>query len=331
MRLSILSKSNAEKAARLATYSFSSVLRLDHSRIQPRWLEEIVDVLGQPGGGGLLVEEGEITIGIVVWCLLPWESKILGRQMSTLRVLSVDDQSPDREAYFDCLLKAALDSASQNCNEFLLCKMSGLDDEKASALIKNGFERMDTLADFVCALSQERSLGLQQKGVQGGFELRLATLADVDSLAKVARASFANHFGRFHSDRRIGPEQATRIYEEWIRSCASGWADWIILAVKDTQIAGYSAWKKPSSLDLRHNIQLGHYSIAGIHPDFFGKALFTTLTRTGMELMQGHALWIEGPTHIDNQPVQRAYEKLGWKRVGTQTSFHKWLTAGKID
>jgi hypothetical protein len=217
LRLSILSKSNAEKAARLATYSFSSFLGLDDSRIQPRWLEEIVDVLGQPGGGGLLVEEGEITIGIVVWCLLPWESKILGRQMSTLRVLSVDDQSPDREAYFDCLLKAALDSASQNCNEFLLCKMSGLDDEKASALIKNGFERMDTLADFVCALSQERSLGLQQKGVQGGFELRLATLADVDSLAKVARASFANHFGRFHSDRRIGPEQATRIYEEWIR------------------------------------------------------------------------------------------------------------------
>src|SRR5260221_562278 len=144
--------------------------------------------------------------------------------------------------------------------------------------------------------------------------------------SKIARASCANHFGRFHSDRRIGREQATRIYEEWIRSCASGWADWIILDVKDARIAGYSAWKKPSALDLRNNIRLAHYSIAGIHPDFFGKVLFTTLTQTGMEMMQGHALWIEGPTHIDNHPVQRAYEKLGWKRVGTQTSFHKWLT-----
>jgi RimJ/RimL family protein N-acetyltransferase len=326
LRLSILSKGNAEKAAGLATYSFSSVLGLDHSRIQSRWLEEIVDVLDQPGSGGLLLEDREVTMGIVAWSSLPWESRILGRQMSTLRVLSVDHQSLRRETYFDCLLKAALDSGSQKGNEFLLCKMSGLDDDKASALIKNGFELMDTLVDFVCALSNEQSLGLQQKSVQGGFELRLATVADVDSLAEIARASFANHFGRFHSDPRIGREQATRIYEEWIRSCALGWADWIILAVKDTRIAGYSAWKKPSPLDLRHNIRLAHYSIAGIHPDFFGKGLFTTLTRTGMEMTQGHALWVEGPTHIDNHPVQRAYEKLGWKRVGTQTSFHKWLT-----
>jgi hypothetical protein len=326
LRFYILSKGNAEKAGRLATYSFSSFLGLDHLRIQSRWLEEIVDVLDQPGGGGLLLEDCEVTMGIVVWSLLPWESKILGRQMSTLRILNVDHQSYNRDRYFDSLLKAALDSASQNGSEFLLCKMSGLDDDKTSALIKNGFELMDTLVDFVCELPREGSLGPQPKTVQGGFELRLATGQDVDPLAEIARASFANHFGRFHNDRRIGREQATRIYEEWIRSCAHGWADWIILAVKDTRIAGYSAWKKPSFLDLRHNIQLAHYSIAGIHPDFFGKGLFTSLTRMGMEMMQGHALWVEGPTHIDNHPVQRAYEGLGWKRVGTQTSFHKWLT-----
>ena len=326
MRLSPLSRDNAEKAVRLATYPFSSLLGLDQSRIQSRWLEEIDDVLDQPGSGGLLLEDGEVTRGIVAWSLLPWESKILRRQMSTLRALSVDHQSHDREAFFDCLLKPALDSASQNGNEFVLCKMSDPDDDKASALRKNGFELVDTLIDFVYALPKEPSPGLQQKNVQGGFELRLATVADVDSLAEVARAAFANHFGRFHSDPRIGREQATRIYEEWIRSCVSGWADWTVLAVKDTRIAGYSAWKKPSSLDLRHNIRLAHYSIAGIHPDFFGKGLFTTLTRTGMEMMQGHALWVEGPTHIDNHPVQRAYEKLGWKRLGTQTSFHKWLT-----
>jgi RimJ/RimL family protein N-acetyltransferase len=326
LRLSILSKDNAQKAARLATCPFSTFLGLDYPRIQSRWLEEMFDLLDQPGTGVLLLEDGKVAMGIVAWSLLPWESKILGRRMSALRILNVDHRSADRDAYFDCLIKAALDAGSQNGTEFLLCKVSGSDNDKASALIKNGFELMDTLIDFVCGLPKERSPRLQQTSIQGGFELRLATAADVNSLAEIARASFANHFGRFHSDRRIGREQATRIYEEWIRSCASGWADWIILAVKDARIAGYSAWKKPSSLDLRHNIRLAHYSIAGIHPDFFGKGLFTTLTRTGMEMMEGHALWIEGPTHIDNHPVQRAYEKLGWKRVGTQTSFHKWLT-----
>jgi ribosomal protein S18 acetylase RimI-like enzyme len=325
LRLSILTEGNTEQAARLATYSFSSLLGLDHSQIQSRWLEETVNMLEQTGSGGLLLEDCEVIKGIVAWSSLPWESRILGKQMSTLRVLTVDPLSPNRGLYYDYLLKAALDVGIQNGNEFLLCKVSGSDEDKASVLIKNGFELMDTLLDFACGLPKERSPGLQQTSIQGGFELRLATVADADSLAEVARASFANHFGRFHNDQRIGREQATRIYEEWIRSCISGWADWIIVAVKDTRIAGYSAWKKPSSLDLRHNIRLAHYSIAGIHPDFFGKGLFTTLTRAGMEMMQGHALWLEGPTHIDNHPVQHGYEKLGWKRAGTQTSFHKWL------
>ena len=325
MRLSKLSKSNVEKAQGLATHSLLSLLGLDHRRIQSRWLEEIVDMLDEPGSGGLLLEDYEIIKGIVTWSSLLWESKILGRQMSALRFLSVDRQSSNRDLYFNCLLEAASDSVSNNGDEFLLCKISGVDDDKRSALIKNGFELVDTLVDYVYALPNEQSPGLHQKSVQDGFELRLATVADIDSLAEVARASFANHFGRFHSDPRIGREQATRIYEEWIRSCVSGWADWIILAVKDGRIAGYSAWKKPSSLDLRHDIRLAHYSIAGIHPDFFGKGLFTTLTRAGMEMMQGHALWLEGPTHVDNHPVQRAYEKLGWKKAGTQTAFHKWL------
>jgi RimJ/RimL family protein N-acetyltransferase len=326
LRLSILSKGNAEKAARLATYSFSSLLALDDSQIQSRWLEEIVDILTQHGSGGLLLEDCEVTMGIVAWSLLPWENKILGRQMSTLRVLSVDHQSPDRGVYFDCLLKGALDIGNQNGNEFLLCKMSDPDDDKASALVKHGFELMDTLVDFVYALPNERSPGLQQKSVQGGFELRLATAADADSLAETAAASFANHFGRFHRDQRIGREQATRIYEEWLRSCALGWADWIILAVKETRIAGFSAWKKPSSPDLRHNIRLAHLNITGTHPDFFRKGLLTTLTQTGMDMMQGHARWLACPTHIDNHPVQRTLEKLGWKRAGTRTSFHKWMT-----
>src|SRR5258707_13778190 len=111
--------------------------------------------------------------------------------MSTLRVLSVDHQSSDRDVYFDCLLKAALDSGSQNGNEFLLCKVSDRDDDKASALIKNDFELMDTLLDFVYAMTEERSPGLQQKSVQGGFELRLASGEDRESLAKIASVSLA--------------------------------------------------------------------------------------------------------------------------------------------
>jgi ribosomal protein S18 acetylase RimI-like enzyme len=105
----------------------------------------------------------------------------------------------------------------------------------------------------------------------------------------------------------------------------NGWADWIVVAVHGDRIAGYSAWKKPSALDARHGIRLGHYSVGAVHPDFFGRGLFTALTRAGMEELRSSANWIEAPTHIDNHAVQRGFLRLGWRIAGAQHSFHKWL------
>jgi hypothetical protein len=62
-----------------------------------------------------------------------------------------------------------------------------------------------------------------------------------------------------------------------------------------------------------------------VHPDFFGRGLFTALTRAGMEQLRSSADWIEAPTHIDNYAVQRGFLRLGWSIEGAQHSFHKWL------
>jgi hypothetical protein len=50
---------------------------------------------------------------------------------------------------------------------------------------------------------------------------------------------FAHYFGRFHADPQMPPGTPTRIYEEWVRSAFAGWADWILVAELDAQIAGY--------------------------------------------------------------------------------------------
>jgi hypothetical protein len=45
-----------------------------------------------------------------------------------------------------------------------------------------------------------------------------------------------------------------------------------------------------------------------------------------MKLLSGMVTCIEGPTHINNYPVQRGYDKLNWKIADARHSFHKWLT-----
>jgi GNAT superfamily N-acetyltransferase len=142
----------------------------------------------------------------------------------------------------------------------------------------------------------------------------------------IARAAFSTYFGRFHADPRIGHDQATRLYEEWIRACLDGWADSTLVAVQDCKIAAYLAWKNPSAMDLRHGIRVADYNITGVEPAFAGRGLFTALTQEGVRLLRGHADYIEGATHIDNHAVQRAYLRLGWRIASAEHSFHKWLT-----
>jgi ribosomal protein S18 acetylase RimI-like enzyme len=244
--------------------------------------------------------------------------------MWAIKHVAVASRVRDRNSIAAELVAEVVHRASAQDAAFLLCKTTPADTAIIHALESRGFFLMDTLLNFIYDFHADR----QKQGAPHapeGFVLRLATSSDIEALVETARASFAEHFGRFHADPRIGRGAATRIYEEWIRSCANDWADWIVVAIHGDRIAGYSAWKKPAALDQRHGIRLGHFSIGAVHPDFFGRGLFTALTREGMEQLRSSTDWIEAPTHIDNHAVQRGFLRLGWRIVGAQHSFHKWL------
>jgi ribosomal protein S18 acetylase RimI-like enzyme len=244
--------------------------------------------------------------------------------MWAIKHLGVASRPGDASSVATSLVAEVVRRVGDRDGDFVLCKAIPSDTAIIHALESNGFLLMDTLLNFVFDC-RARGSNCHRQQIPESFELRLATTSDTEPLAEVAHSSFTGHFGRFHADPRIGRDAAARIYEEWIRSCVNGWADWIVVAIHDGRIAGYSAWKKPSALDAQHGIRLGHYSIGAVHPDFFGRGLFTALTRAGMEQVCSSADWIEAPTHVDNQAVQRGFLRLDWRIAGTQHSFHKWL------
>jgi ribosomal protein S18 acetylase RimI-like enzyme len=293
------------------------------SEIESRWKNEITELLSSEDAIGFVAEISGIISGLVICAPLSWESSVLGKSMWAIKHIGVASSASDVSLVAARLVAEAVRHVADQHADFLLCRAIPSDTAIIHALESNGFLLMDTLLNFVFDRAHG-SNGRQQK-MPGGFALRLATTSDIEPLAEIAHASFAGHFGRFHADPRIGHAAATKIYQEWIRSCANGWADWIVVAMHGDRIAGYSAWKKPSALDQRHGIRLGHYSIGAVHPHFFGQGLFTALTRAGMERLGPSADWIEAPTHIDNHAVQRGFLRLGWRIAGAQHSFHKWL------
>lgn len=292
------------------------------------WMQDLQAMLQGSQGAIFVVERDGRVAGMAACGDLPWESRVFGRRMGALKHLAVDPDSSASAGIAGKLLGQVAGWALARGLEFLLCKAYSDDVRTIHSLEADGFLLMDTMLDYVCDLREHPLARVPPPPVPPGFTIRTAGKSDEDGLAAVAQAAFLQHFGRFHSDERISRQQATDVYVEWIRSSCRGYADWILVAETEGRLAGYSAWKKPSALEQAAKLPIGHYSIGAIHPDFYGCGLFSVLTHGGMRLLDGTARYIEGPTHLNNYPAQRGYDRLSWRVRDARHSFHKWLVAG---
>jgi hypothetical protein len=288
------------------------------------WFDEIAGFVRSGDGEVFVADEGGRLAGLAVYSALTWDAALFGQPMGAIKYIVLDAGAP---ASLAGRLVGAVESwAKAREVAFLLCRAYTDDVPLIHALESNGFLLMDTLLDYVHDARRQPSTQILAPSVPAGFSISLTGERDLDRLTQVARAAFVGHFGRYNADPRITPAQSLQVYEEWVRSSAKGYADWILIAERDGTIAGYSIWRKPSAAESALSVRLGHYSIAGVHPDFSGLGLFGALTHAGMELLRGVADCIEGPTHINNYPVQRGYARLSWHVADARHSFHKWLT-----
>jgi len=294
-----------------------------HTRAE-YWLEEIRADLRADGAVLLLARSRGHVSGLALLADLVWESRVLRRRMRGLRQLAAAGEPEERARVLDRLVEEAVRRAEGEDRADCLVHRCQADDAPAiHALERRGFLLMDTLVDYVVNLEKPDS-SLTVPLPPAGTTLRPAAASDLEGLLAVARSAFEEHPGRFHSDERIPHAGAVRVYEEWIRSCLEGWADRIVVADCRGSIAGYSAWKKPSELERRLGIELGHYSIGAVSPEHAASGLFRALTAEGMHYLSLHARLAEGPTHAANVPVQRAYASLGWRAAGARHGFHRW-------
>lgn len=289
------------------------------------WQKKIAENLKNPPAYLVNETSGGKMDGFIIIKPLSWDSNIFGKRMAALTDYVVSSKSDDKVRIADMLVQQAIAKAREEKYEFLMGKVYTDDVISIHALEKAGFLLVDTLLDYSVDFRKVEFNKIPVPEVAQGVKIRFAEKRDADELVDLARSSFANHFGRYHSDPRLSRKEATRTYVEWMISSLNGYADYFVLAEIDNRIAGLSIWKKTSMLEKNLPIRLGHYSIGAIHPDFFGRKLFSILTYEGMRLLQPEVDMIEGPTHINNYAVQRGYARLGWQISDARHSFHKWL------
>jgi hypothetical protein len=291
------------------------------------WFNELAAALEDGQGAAFVVRDGPTITGLAVGAPQDWETRVLGHKAAVLKHLVVSPEEARRGEVLDLLLREVLAQAQAEGVELLSCRIYTDDGPTLHALQRQKFLLVDTVLDHVYDTRRNPLAAVPRPPLPPGCTLCAATPDDSEPLEFVAENAFRGHFGRFHSDERLPRHVATRVYREWIRSCCNGYADHILVARVDGVVAGYSVWKKPSALEQQFGLRVGHYSIAGVHSDFAGRGLYGALTYAGMAALHETVDWIEGPTHINNYPVQRGYTKLHWRMSGARHTLHRWIPA----
>ena len=296
---------------------------LKRDQIEAYWLDDIAQELKNECSTAFASYVEDRINGLVLYSDSPWDTKVVGEPVAVIKYIV--GTGADDSRVLDQLLDELLRHASGRGIHLLTCKVQPLQFAATHALERHGFLLMDTLLDFFFDFSRTPFDKINPPQRPNGLHVRLANQEDLPELLALTETAFAKHFGRYNSDPKMPAGTGTKAYQQWVRSSFGGAADWILIAEVNGQIAGYSVWKKASALEIEHSFDIARCTLAGIHPEFFGRGLYTTLTFEGMRIAQQFANHLDGPAHVSHYPVHRAMLKLGWKIAGVRHSFHKWL------
>jgi len=296
---------------------------LKRDQIEGYWLDDIARGLAEQSSTAFVSRAADRINGLVLYGDSPWDTKVIGEPVAVIKYFVGTDADDSR--VLDQLLDEVQRHAASRGIHLLTCKVQPLQFAAIHALERYGFLLMDTLLDFFFNFSRTPFDKISPPQRLDGLQVRLANPEDLPDLLALTETAFAKHFGRYNSDPKMPAGTGTKVYQEWVRSSFTGAADWILIAEVNDQIAGYSVWKKASALEVKHSFDIARCTLAGIHPEFFGRGLYTTLTFEGMRIAQQFANHLDGPAHVSHYPVHRAMLKLGWKIAAARHSFHKWL------
>ena len=311
--------------ARLSHPPLGHLPNVSPLQAQAYWFDEAKHDLSDQSAAGWIARDDRELSGLLIFLDAPWESQVVGEQVGSLRHFAATSEGADGSETLAALLPDALEHAAGRGVRCLTCKVEPNEVAAIHVLERHGFLLMDSLLDFVFDYPSRSVSDVKASSPRAGANIRPAAEEDLAEAVVLAEKAFANYFGRYHADPRVPRAAATNFYREWVHSSFRGWADLILIAEVDNQMAGFGIWKKASALETQHGLRVAHYNLAGIHPDFSGRGLYSALAMEGMERMQRFATHLVGPVHVSNFPVHRALLRLGWKIRGARYSFHKWL------
>lgn len=153
---------------------------------------------------------------------------MIGR--SCFQIYLDTDLNPD--SFHDALTTLSDEITTLAGKVFIACRLPATYVSPRRTLEKAGFHLIE------CYLELEADLeGIKLPAVSDNVQTRLHNESDIPHLSEIAYNSFSD--SRFHSDPLIPDKAANESRADWVRNACNGRADFVFVAGKNGDIAGF--------------------------------------------------------------------------------------------
>lgn len=268
-----------------------------------------------------LVKDGAEAVGLATLRMLPWDKQIFAKEMAAIDYLMAIGNYEERVSILDGLLSKLITRCKDLKIEHLSCRVDTADLVCIHALEEAGFKLMDIIVTY-CFDFAKSSL----KELEYPFRIRSQEEEDIEPTVALSKLSFQNYIDRFHSDPTLDNQSCDQLYAEWARnSCVGLVADQVFVAEDNGKIVGFSTCKFHKEVNRFIDHKIGEIVLVCVSPKARGSGVYTSFIHHGLRWFREKVDFVQVVTQINNTFVQRAWSNLGFRLIGSRSTFHKWL------
>lgn len=161
-----------------------------------------------------------------------------------------------------------------------------------------------------------------EPGPQGSTSFQIGSVRGEDVPGLVEIAEELSGWSRFAFDPLFGPEQARRLYREWIDVSVAGRADEIVVARVDDRCVGCVTCR----LEHGSNHRRGRIELVGVARGAAGQGIGTAMLRRAFQWFSRQATArVDVVTQGRNVAALRFYQRLGFRIREVELLYHGWF------
>ena len=161
-----------------------------------------------------------------------------------------------------------------------------------------------------------------------GYMFREAWESETDQIVNIAKNSF-KEYGHYSTDSRLNSQDCLDAYVDWTyNACINkNVADKIFIAEKNSEVAGYIAYKKFT----KENLKYAAGVLGAVNPKHRGNRLFPDIDIAGLEWgIKENMNWQEHNILLNNFAVFKAHMSVGFKPHDFMVTLHGWMDEVKL-